>query len=261
MEHVTSTDGTAIAVHSTGQGDPIIVIGGAFSQARDAAEIAAALAERGLRGITYDRRARGDSGDERGDAAVDPQREVADLAAVVAWAGGEPALLGHSSGAVLALFAASQGVPARHLFLSEPPFHFGEDDPASDFVARLQTAVDEERGADAVVLFQREGVGLPDEMIEQIRQSPLFEVLVPLAQSTVYDATLTRDVSTPTAAMLETDVPVTILCGEQTFPFLSTAARRLADAMPRAELVVMPESIMHRLDAVAGARVVAERLA
>jgi len=260
MEHVTSSDGTAIAVHSTGDGAPVIVIGGAFSQARDAAEIATALAERGLRGVTYDRRARGDSGDERGDTPVDPQREVDDLAAVIDWAGGEPALLGHSSGAVLALFAASQGVPARHLFLSEPPFHFGEDDPSPDFVDRLQTAVDQGRGADAVVLFQREGVGLPDEMIAQLRQTPLFDALVPLAQSTVYDATLTRDVSTPTPEMVAVAAPVTILCGEQTFPFLSGAAHRLADTIPDAELVIMPESVMHRLDAVAGARIVAERL-
>ncbi len=260
MEHLTSADGTPIAVHSIGDGAPVVIIGGAFSQARDAAEIAAALAERGFRAVTYDRRARGDSGDSGVAASFDPQREVDDLAAVVAWTGGDAAVVGHSSGAVLALFAASLGVPVRHLFLSEPPFHFGEDDPAPDFVERLQTAVDEGRAADAVVVFQREGVGLPDEMIEQIRQSPLFASLVPLAQSTVYDAILTRDLSTPTPEMLGTDVPVTILCGAQTFPFLSAAAQRLSEAMPEAELLIMPESVMHRLDAVAAARVVESRL-
>lgn len=260
MEHVISADGTSIAVHSTGDGTPVVVIGGAFSQARDAAEIADALAARGFRAMTYDRRARGDSGDERGEAPVDPQREVDDLAGVVAWAGGDVSLLGHSSGAVLALVAASQGVPVRHLFLSEPPFHFGEGDPAADFVDRLQAAVDEGRNADAVTLFQREAVGLPDEMIAQIRQTPMFEALLPLAQSTVYDATLTRDVSTPTAEMVAVASPVTILCGEQTFPFLSAAAQRLAKTIPGAELVIMPESVMHRLDAVAAARVVGDRL-
>lgn len=257
MDHVTSADGTRIAVHTTGEGDPVVIIGGAFSTAKDAAQIADTLAARGLRAITYDRRARGDSGDT---APFDPQREVDDLAAVIAAAGGDAAVLGHSSGAVLALFAASRGVAVRYLFLSEPPFHFGEGDPAADFVDRLQAAVDEGRGADAVVLFQREGVGLPEEMIEQIRQSPMFDALVPLAQSTVYDAILTRDVSTPTPEMVDVDAPVTILCGEQTFPFLSTAAQRLAHAMPDAELLIMPESVMHRLDPVAAARVVGERL-
>lgn len=264
MDHVTSADGTSIAVHTTGEGDPVVVIGGAFSTAKDAAQIADALAGRGLRAVTYDRRARGDSGDSGDPYSFDPQREVDDLAAVVEWAAAgsaaRPAVLGHSSGAVLALLAASRGVAVRHLFLSEPPFHFGEHDPAADFVDRLQTAVDEERGADAVVLFQREGVGLPDEMIEQIRQSPMFDALIPLAQSTVYDAILTRDVSTPTSQMLDGDAPVTILCGAQTFPLLSGASRRLADAMPAAELLIMPESVMHRLDPDAAARVVGERL-
>lgn len=260
MEHVISTDGTRIATHSTGAGPVVVIVNGAFSTAKDAAEIAAALAEQRLRAVTYDRRARAGSGDERGDASVDPQREVEDLAAVIAAVGGDAAVIGHSSGAVLALYAASCGVRVRRLFLSEPPFRFGVDEPASDFVDRLQKAVDEGREADAVVLFQREGVGLPDETIEQIRHTPMFDALVPLAQSTVYDATLTQNVSTPTSEMLAVAAPVTILCGQRTFPFLSAATARLAAAMPGAELVVMPESVMHRLDPDAAARVVADRI-
>lgn len=257
MRQVTSADGTPIAVFETGAGDPVVIVNGAFSTAHDAEGLAHALAEGGFRAVTYDRRARGESGDT---PPFTPQREAEDLAAVIASTGAESAVLGHSSGAVLALFAASLGTPVRHLFLSEPPFHFGEGDPAPDFVDRLQAAVDEGRAADAVMLFQREGVGLPDVVIAQIRQSPLFETLLPLARSTVYDATLTRDLSTPTPDMLAIPAPVTILCGEQTFPMLSAAAERLASELAGAELLVMPESVMHRLDATAAARVVSERL-
>jgi hypothetical protein len=77
-------------------------------------------------------------------------------------------------------------------------------------------------------------------MIAQFRATDAFAGVVPLAQSTVYDATLARELSTPTDAMLAVDVPVTILCGQQTFPFLSAAAERLAAAMPHAELIVSP---------------------
>jgi uncharacterized protein YceH (UPF0502 family) len=55
-------------------------------------------------------------------------------------------------------------------------------------------------------------------------------------------------------------VPVTVLRGAQTFPFLVAASDRLASVMDRAELVVVPESVMHRPDPAATARVVAERL-
>ncbi len=61
-------------------------------------------------------------------------------------------------------------------------------------------------------------------MIAQFRATDAFAGIVPLAQSTVYDATLARELSTPTDAMLTVDVPVTILCGQQTFPILTAAA-------------------------------------
>ncbi|BDV31880.1 alpha/beta fold hydrolase [Microbacterium terricola] len=257
MSLIESADGTSIAVHEVGSGPAVVIVNGAFSTAKDAVEIADAFAGAGLRAVTYDRRARGDSGDT---PPVDPLREVEDLAAVIASVGGVAAVIGHSSGAVLALYAAGEGVPVGRLLLSEPPFHFGEDEPDAALPERLQALVDAGEEAEAVLVFQREGIGLPEEMIEQIRTSPLFDSLVPLAQSTVYDATLTRQVSTPTAEMRQVEVPVTILCGVQTFPLLTGAARRLAEAMPAAEFLEVPESVGHRLDPAAATRIVAERL-
>jgi pimeloyl-ACP methyl ester carboxylesterase len=112
-----------------------------------------------------------------------------------------------------------------------------------------------------VVLFQREAVGLPDPVIDQIRSSPLFASLVPLAQSTVYDALLTSAVSTPTAAMVGVEVPVTILRGEPTVPMLVAATDRLAELMPHAELVVVPESHDHGVDPAGTVREIHSRLA
>lgn len=261
MHHVISADGTRLAVHDTGSGPAVVIVNGALSTANDAAGLAAALADAGLRAITYDRRARGDSGDT---APFSVRREAEDLAAVVADAGGEAAVLGHSSGAVIALYTASlsaeTGVPVRALFLSEPPFHFGVHEPAPDLAARIQALVDAGQPDEAVVLFQREAVGLPEEMIAQFRATDAFAGIVPLAQSTVYDASLARELSTPTDAMLAVEVPVTILCGAQTFPILRAAADRLAAAMPDAELIISPESVGHRLDPAAATRIVAARV-
>jgi pimeloyl-ACP methyl ester carboxylesterase len=260
MSTVTSADGTAIAHEQTGEGPVVVIVGGALSTAADAAPMAEALAAAGFRAVTYDRRGRGASGDTRGST---PRREVEDLSAVIeaTAAAGEASVLGHSSGAVLALYAASLGVPIRALFLSEPPFRFGVDEPADDLADRLQTLVDEGRGEDAVATFQVEGVGLPLEMVEGLRGSGQLAALAPLGQSAVYDVLLTREVSTPTDEMLSVGVPVTILRGEQTFPVLITAADRLAEQMDAAELVVVPASVMHRPDPEATAQVVQERLA
>lgn len=256
MEMTTSADGTRIAFERTGNGPAVVIVGGAFSVAADGRPLAEALAAAGLTAVTVDRRARGSSGDRRGSTPAD---EVADLAAVVDAVGGEAIALGHSSGAVLALYAASEGVPFRALFLSEPPFRFGVDEPDPRLGDRLQAMVDAGERGEAVVTFQLEAVELPPAMVEQIRQSEQFDALVALAQSTVYDATLARLFSTPTDEMRAV-APVTILRGEQTFPVLVTAADRLAEAMPHAELVIVPESVMHRPDPAATARVVRERV-
>ncbi|MEU1970119.1 alpha/beta hydrolase [Microbacterium sp. NPDC019599] len=258
MATTTSADGTRIAYHEVGEGPAVVIVNGAMSVAADGAGLASALAESGFRAVTWDRRARGDSGDARGSI---PEREAEDLGAVIEATGGDAAVLGHSSGAVLALFAASLGVPVSALFLSEPPLRFGVGEPAEDLPERLQALVDEGRSDEAIVTFQLEGIELPREMVDGIRASELFATLVPLAQSTVYDATLVRNVSTPTAGMLSVEQPVTVLRGEQTFPLLIRAADRLAAEIPHAELVVVPESVMHRPDPDATARVVAERLA
>jgi len=257
MGFATSADGTRIAFEATGDGPAIVIVGGAFSTASDAGGLANALADLGIRAVAYDRRARGGSGDTKPYA---PEREAEDLGAVIEANGGRAAVLGHSSGAVLALFAASLGLPIDALFLSEPPFRFGEDEPASDLPDRLQAFVDEGRPEEAVATFQLEAVGLPQQVVDQIRASPFFGSLVAVAQSTVYDAALTARLSTPTEAMRRVPVPTLVLCGVETFPFLRTAAARLAETVERAELVEVPESVGHRVDPEATARIIATRL-
>jgi len=261
MQQAHSADGTPIAWEAIGPADApgVIITGGAFSTADAARPLAQALAELGLRGVVLDRRARGGSGDTRPYA---PEREAEDLIAVAAAAGGVRAALGHSSGAVLTLRAAASGLDVDHLFLSEPPFAFdGSRPPQSpDLVDRLQAHVDAGRPEDAVVLFQREAVGLPDEVIEQIRHAPMWPALVDVAQSTVYDATITGETPVPSPAMAAVSMPVTVLRGGRTWPFLVTATDRLAALLPAGRLVVVPESQDHGLHPAGTAREVAAAL-
>ena len=73
--------------------------------------------------------------------------------------------------------------------------------------------------------------------------SQVFAGLVPLAQTTVYHASPRLH---PTPAMFGTTIPTTTLRGEPAAPVLVTASERLAAAVPRAELVVVPESTTTR---------------
>ena len=125
MNNVTSTDGTTIAFDLSGEGQPVIIVGGAFSDRKHfvLTQIADLLASE-FTVYNYDRRGRGDSTD---GPAYDVAREIEDLAALVEHAGGSAHVIGLSSGAALALRAAASKVNITTLALHEPPFVEGQD--------------------------------------------------------------------------------------------------------------------------------------
>ncbi|MEI2777099.1 MAG: hypothetical protein V9G19_14250 [Tetrasphaera sp.] len=115
---VISADGTTIAVESYGTGPAVAIVGGASCDRSAGRELAEALGGLGFTGITYDRRGRGDSGDTRPCAV---EREVEDLAAVLAAYPGRAFAHGISSGSAIVLRALEAGVPSlRQAFSSRP---------------------------------------------------------------------------------------------------------------------------------------------
>ena len=77
-------------------------------------------------------------------------------------------------------------------------------------------------------------------MVEQFRSSPGWASLVAIAQSTVYDATITSVLGVPTPAMCAVDVPTVVITGAQTWPGLPESAAALAALLPHARHVVVP---------------------
>jgi pimeloyl-ACP methyl ester carboxylesterase len=106
---VTSSDGTAIAVERTGAGPALVLVDPALGHRGfdNLRELGERLAE-DFTVYRYERRGRGSSGDTLPYAV---EREVEDLAAVVADAGGTARVYGFSSGALLALQAAAEEKP------------------------------------------------------------------------------------------------------------------------------------------------------
>src|SRR5579859_7675872 len=137
MHTVTSPDGTMIAYDRTGAGDPLILIGGAFSYRRYPGQVklAGLLSER-FTVYSYDRRGRGDSTDTPPYAV---EREIDDLAALIGAAGGRACVWALSSGAVLALEAAAAGLHIDRLAVQEPPLAVDPADrrPPADLRQRV----------------------------------------------------------------------------------------------------------------------------
>lgn len=254
MKIVTSHDGTPIAFERAGTGHPVIFVTGAFNDHTTCAELAGQL-ETDHTVIVYDRRARGGSGDTPPYAI---EREVEDLAALIEEAGGAAACFGFSSGALLVLKAAADGAAITHLVLYEPP-------PADrgeqvDLPRQLAELVDQGRAGDAVALFQTAGIGLPAELVAQFRQSPMWPGLEAMAQSTVYDATISSRLAVPTPEMAAVTTPTLILNGAETWSNLRDAARVLAGRLPGAEHRELPGGENHGIPPEATAAAIREFL-
>lgn len=119
MTTVNSADGTAIAFDYLGAGPPVILLAGAFSSRSAMTPLAGALQE-SFTIINCDRRGRGESGDTQPHSVM---REIEDVEALIAEAGGSATVFGHSSGATLALKAAAHGLQIAKLALYEPALH------------------------------------------------------------------------------------------------------------------------------------------
>jgi pimeloyl-ACP methyl ester carboxylesterase len=236
METVTSADGTTIALDRAGDGPPVVLVCGGSVDRMSNAGLAAALAER-FTVLNYDRRGRGDSGDT---PPYEVQREVEDIDAVIAAAGGTAHLYGSSSGAALALEAAANEVPVDRLALWEPPYiPEGVPRPPADTAKTYTELVDAGRRGDAVEFFMSKVVGLPDEFVAQARSSPFWGAQEALAHTLAYDATIMADYSLPIERAAEVKVPTIAMAGGASFPWMSDTARALADALPHGEVHIL----------------------
>jgi pimeloyl-ACP methyl ester carboxylesterase len=257
IEQVTSRDGTSIAFERNGEGPPVVLVMGAFNDRSTGAPLAAALSPR-LTVYTYDRRGRGDSGDTMPYAV---EREVEDLDALIAEAGGSAAVFGYSSGAVLALNAASQGLPITKLILHELPLMVDRGQPrwSADHQALLRELVAAGRRGDAVEYFQSNLVGIPNEVVAQLRQAPFRPALEAMAHTLVYEAAILGDGLLLRESAGAITTPVLAISGEATTPFMIETAHALAEAAPAGRSVIL-EAQGHDIDPEAVAPVVEEFL-
>src|SRR5215471_17233627 len=243
MQKVLSKDGTAIAFDRFGEGQPLILVVGAFNDRSTGTPLAQSLASQ-FTVYTYDRRGRGDSGDTPPYAI---EREIEDLEALIAQAGGSAAVFGYSSGALLALKAAAKGLPITRLVLYDPPYAVNGHAPqAVDHAGQLAELVAAGRRGDAVEYFQSRIVGIPEEVVAQLRRAPFRPALEAIAHTLVYDATILGDMSLPTDLLRSVTTPTLVIAGG-TNPFMTAAANAVAATLPNADARIL-EGQTHDID-------------
>jgi pimeloyl-ACP methyl ester carboxylesterase len=238
MNTVTSADSTAIAVDVMGDGPPLIMVVGAFNTRATTEPLSQHLMKR-FTVFNFDRRGRGHSGDI---APYAVEREIEDIDALIAEAGGAAAVFGYSSGATLALRAAAAGCAISKLVAYEPPFVVDGSRPllAADLPERLAALVDSGRRGDAVELYQAEAVGMPQQVIAGLRSAPFRPSMEAIAHTLAYDAAIIGDLAFPAEMLSSLRVPVLAITGEHSPALLRTAAEAVANAVPEGSLRVLP---------------------
>ncbi len=235
MSQAVSKDGTSIVYDTIGKGPAVLLVDGAMGyRAFGPMRSLSTELSKHFTVYTYDRRGRGESTDIK---PYSVEREIEDIEALIEEAGGSVYLYGISSGAVLALKAASKlSAKVAKLALYEAPLTFGDEaKKASALYTRHLTELlaDDKRG-DAVALFMTT-LGLPAEMVEGIRQSPEWQIMEALAPTLAYDNAIMGDGSLPVEAAKAATMPTLVLGGGERPAFMHEAADALAKAMPHAE--------------------------
>ncbi len=254
MPTLTSADGTTIAYETIGTGPALILVDGAmcyrdFGPARGFAK---ALADE-YTVYLYDRRGRGESGNT---LPWHEDREIEDLAALLAAAGGQAYLFGTSSGAVLAADAAGKLPGFTRVALYEPPFIVDdthEPRPAT-FIPETDALIARDDRTGALKKFMKH-VGMPAAMVHIMALTPPWKKLKAVAPTLPYDLRILGDtgrgVPLDATRWSGVTVPALVMDGGKSPEYMRHAAAALSEALPKAQYRTLPgQTHMVKADAV-----------
>jgi pimeloyl-ACP methyl ester carboxylesterase len=229
---VVSKDGTKIAYEILGDGPVLILVAAALADHTGTTKLARLLADT-FTVINYDRRGRGESTDT---APYNPEREIEDIESLINANGGTAYLFGSSSGAVLAIDAASRlGNKVTKLFMYEPPLVVdGTHAPMPiGLVEEASTLVKAGKRNELAKLFFAKGMGMPKIAVAMMRWfMPGWSKMTASAFTVPYDLAIVRDVQTgkplPASRWASFKVPSQVMVGSRSEVFFHNGAKALA---------------------------------
>ncbi|REE96987.1 alpha/beta fold hydrolase [Thermomonospora umbrina] len=245
MAHVASRDGTLIEYDRAGSGPAVVLVGGGLDDGSENAPLFPALAGE-LTVVNYRRRGRGGSGDVRPYAL---EREIEDLAALIAEVGGPAHLFGASSGGALALEAAAAGLPIARVAVYEVPYAIGEEAIATwrEYVARLRSALAAGERQEALALFMRLA-GSSEEDLAAAQGSPMWPALLDLAHTLAYDAACLGDGPPPAARLATITRPTLVVTGAGVDPHMAGLSTDFFGLAADAITACIPDARRHTID-------------
>ena len=261
MKTVTSKDGATIAFDQIGNGPLVVLVDSALADRMICAKLATLLAKE-FTVINYDRRGRGDSTDTQPYAV---ERELEDIEALIDAAAGSAFIFGSSSGAALALEAASQ-LPSKikKQILYEPPFIVDDSRVPlpNDFLEQVKALLAQGKRGDALKLFFSTAMGIPGIFIFMMRLMPSWSKSKSVVHTLPYDLAIMGDTQRgkplSTSRWAAASMPTLVLTGGKSEAFFHKAGDALAGVLPNAEHKILKDQ--HHGSAVMSPNVVASEM-
>jgi 3-oxoadipate enol-lactonase len=244
---VTMDDGVALEVTETGSGPALLLVHGFGGAKEDFADHLDALAAR-HRVVTFDHRGHGESDDPPDVAAYSLDRMAADVLGVADALGiGDFRLLGHSMGGMVArrvVLAHPARIDALVLMDTSPGPVPGIDSAAMEAAAVV--ALDEGKGVLKPLLDEAATLETPAyrRLLEVRPGYQEYEDRKWAQLSAVMWGAMAREMARQPDQLAElagVRCPTLVIVGEQDEAFFD-ASRWIADAIPGAELVVVPDA-------------------
>lgn len=242
MPTVISRDGTVIGYDRKGTGPVIILVAGA-TQYRAVDQHTPELIE-DLSGqftvVNFDRRGRGESSDVAPYAVA---REIEDIEALIDAHGGKAGLYGMSSGAVLAL-EAGIALPGKvaGVLLYEPPVNVDQSSANYWRQHAEVTALSEKGDADGMMSHFL-GAVMPAEHLAGFKQSPAWPAFAAVGLTIEHDYRIMAEAKNgdiQPARWRDIKVPVLVVNGDASFPFIEGGAAWVAAGVAGAQRKVLP---------------------
>ncbi len=242
MNTVISKDGTRIAYEKSGNGPAFILTDGAFCSKNFGPMVKLApVLSKHFTVFSYDRRARGESGDTR---PYDIQREIEDIEALINKAGGSASVFAISSGAILALQAAASGLNIKNLALLEPPFIGNEKGSrATNAFQQLSQLIADGKKEEACKYYLRKVIGLPAIIPFFLSFTKDWSKMKANANSLPYDAALCGDFSIPKELLSSVTVPSIVIASSKSPKSLRLPTQEVAELLPKGRQLTLKGSI------------------
>ena len=245
MPQLTSKDGTTIGFEVEGAGPVVILVAGATQYRAVDQNITPSLVRQladSYTVVTYDRRGRGESSDTWPYAVA---REVEDIEALIDALGGEAFVFGMSSGAVLALEAAA-ALPRKikALALYEPPIDVEKSSAAYRQDHAAMAALAREGKGEEMMSTFLSSVGMSAEALAGFKASPSWPAFANVGLTIEHDYRILADAragDTPPERWQNAIMPVLVLDGDRSFPFMSAGADWVASILHSAQRITLAD--------------------